>query len=95
MTHQDFRKLHDASLLALKIYKGNIDGEDRTVEAFEWDGKYYLRIHKVFRYVTGQRSNGKRYKMARESHIIKEFDSKAQANNYFKKVADGQLRRIV
>ena len=94
MTHEEFNALYDNGLISVKIYQGMIDKEERTIEAFEWQGKYYLRIHKVLKYTTSRRSNGKKYAMSKESHFIKEFDTATHANNYFKKVSEGQLKRV-
>lgn len=94
MTHQEFNKLYETDQITIKIFQGVVDKEERTVESFEWQGKYYLRIHKVFRYTTNKRSNGYKYNMTKESHVIKEFDTADQANNYYKKVSNGQLKRI-
>ncbi len=92
MTHNEFNKLYANGEIVIKTY-GNeasgLDKEEKTIEAFEYNGRFYLRIHKVYRYLTGERRCGKRYKMTKESHFIKEFETKQQANNYFKKVAEG------
>lgn len=93
MTHTEFNKLYGSGAFELKIFKGTMeDGEERIVESFEWNGKYFLRIHKELKYVINRRR--KSYGMVRESHIIKEFESASQANNYFKKVSGGRLKRI-
>ena len=91
MTHQDFNRLYDQGLLDIKFYSGMVNGDKWSVEAFTWDGRYYLRIHKVHHYTLKRRN--KNYAMANEMHIIKEFTTGTQANNYFKKLADGQLKR--
>ena len=93
MTHEEFNELYDNGKITVKIYSGVIDGVEKCIEAFEYNGKFYLRIHSVFKYVTGERAFGKRYRMSRESHYIKEFDNRKVAINYFKKAAEG-LKRI-
>lgn len=92
MTHEQFNSLYNDGKITLKIYSGTVDGVEKCIEAFEYDGKFYLRIHSAFKYVTGRRSNGKRYGMTRESHYIKEFESREHANNYFKKASEGLVR---
>ena len=79
MTHEEFNELYDNGKITVKIYSGVIDGVEKCIEAFE--------------YVTGERAFGKRYRMSRESHYIKEFDNRKVAINYFKKAAEG-LKRI-
>lgn len=94
MTHREFNELYNNGEISVKIYSGTMsDGVNRTIEAFEYCGKYYLRIHNVFYYVTGTRRFDKRYKMSRESHIIKEFNDRDYALNYFKKCSVG-LNRV-
>lgn len=93
MTNEEFWKLFDGGALDVKVFKGDFDGEERSVEAFEHDGHCYLRVHKVYRYLTGERRFGKRYRMTKEYHAIKEFKSKEQANAYFVKFGEGKLKR--
>lgn len=92
MTHEEFNRLYNDGIISVKIYSGIVDETEKSIEAFEYNEKFYLRIHSVFRYVTGTRAYGKRYRMTRESHFIKEFDNKKQANSYFKKASDGLTR---
>lgn len=89
MTHQEFNRLYDNGKISVKIYSGFVDEVEKTIEAFTFDGKFYLRIHSVFRYVTGERKFGKRYRMTKESHFIKEFGTREKANAYFRKAAVG------
>lgn len=102
MTHEDFRKLYEAGKITVKVFEGeatitpygaieNDVKELRIVEAFEYNGKYFLRIH-IEACWTIYRNHGKvqgRLRRDHDEHFIKEFDTKAHANNYFKKVADG------
>lgn len=95
MEHSEFNRLYDNGEINIKIFQTvEEDGTEKTVESFEYNGKYYLRIHSVFRYVTGERAFGKKYRMSRESHFIKEFDSKEHANNYFLKISNN-FKRIM
>ena len=93
MINNLFWELYNNGKINVKIYYGIIDDVETSVEAFEYENKFYLRIHKIYRYTTGRRSNGKKYKMTNESHFIKEFDNRNQANSYFKKVAKN-LKKI-
>jgi len=93
MTHDKFWDLYNNGEIQVKVWDGEIDGVQKSVEAFEYDGKFFLRIHSVYRYVTGERKFGKRYRMSKESHFIKEFNSKEHANAYFKKAAQG-LKKV-
>lgn len=94
MTNEIFWELYDNGSINVKIWDGVVDGVKKSIEAFAFDGKFYLRVHSVFEYTTGERARGKSYKMSKESHFIKEFDSKERANAYFKKAAEG-LKRVV
>ena len=89
MDHSEFNRLYDEGKISLKIFETTEDdGTVKTVESFEYCGKYYLRVHSVFNYVCDRTScNGKKYKMSKESHIIKEFNNKDHANNYFLKIS--------
>lgn len=94
MTHDEFWELYDGGIIQVKVWAGIVDGEEKTIEAFEHGGKFFLRIHTKYEYTTGQRAWSKRYRMARGNDFIKEFDSSAQANAYFKKAAQG-LKRVM
>lgn len=95
MEHSEFNRLYNNGEINVKIFQAvEEDGTEKTVESFEYSGKYYLRIHSVFRYVTGERAFGKKYRMSRESHFIKEFDTKEHANNYFLKISNN-FKRII
>ncbi len=93
MTHADFNRLYDAGEIIVKVYSGVIDETEKSIEAFEYGGKFYLRIHSIFKYTLDRTTEcGKRYRMSKENHFIKEFDNKEHANNYFKKAAHGLTR---
>ena len=99
MTHEEFNSLYNNGKISLKIYSGTINENgnqvEKSIEAFEHDGKFYLRIHSSFDYILDRTAEcGKRYKMRKENHFIKEFNNKNHANNYFKKIANG-LQRII
>lgn len=93
MNNALFWHLYSNGKINVKIYSGIIDDTEVFIEAFEYENKFYLRIHKIYRYTTGRRSNGKKYNMTNESHFIKEFDDRNHANNYFKKIAKG-IKRV-
>ena len=102
MTHEEFRRLYETGRIVVKVFEGEstiipcgaiekVVKERRTIEAFEYRGKYFLRIHIEARWSI-YRNRGKvqgRLMRDRDEHFIKEFDNKAHANNYFKKLADG------
>ena len=107
MTHEDFRRLYESGEIAVKVFVGEAtikcpDGaverettERRIVEAYEYNGKFYLRLHRESRW-TYWRQVRHRQKLCRsgaDDHFIKEFDTKTQANNYFKKFAAGYNMR--
>ena len=97
MTHEKFWELYDSNQITVKVFQGTDQEEQTTtdVEAFEYDGKFYLRVHTRYEYICDRhRINGKWYKMTRGSDYIKEFDTKQHANNYFKKAFSG-LTRVV
>ena len=108
MTHEDFKRLYEAGEITVKVFEGEATitpygalekdvKERRIVEAFEYDGKFFLRIHIEARW-TIYRNRGKvrgKLRRDRDEHFIKEFDSKAHANGYFKKVSDGfTMKRV-
>lgn len=89
MEHAEFNRLYGEKKITVKIFESvEEDGTVKTVESFEYGGKFYLRIHSVFHYVCDRTSsNGKKYRMSKESHFIKEFDNKDCANRYFLKIS--------
>jgi hypothetical protein len=98
MTHEEFNKLYRSGAITVVEFYGEYDGDTKAVEAFEWNGKFYLRLHSVHPY-TITRSCGKygtkRYAMTKERHVIKEFDTKERANNYYRKfVGNFKMKRI-
>lgn len=108
MTHEDFRRLYEAGEITVKVFEGEATitpygalekevKERHIVEAFEYSGKYFLRIHIEARWSI-YRKYGKvrgRLRRERDEHYIKEFDTKAHANNYFMKLADGyNMKRV-
>lgn len=108
MTHEDFNKLYEMGEITIKVFAGEaaterLDAngnpviERREVEAFEYGGKFFMRLHKTARWTSWGNKRGRRARLMRldESHIIKEFETKAHANNYFKKFADGfNMKRV-
>lgn len=98
MTHQEFNRLYDNGEISVKVFQqvetvNQGDEQEKTIEAFEYNGKFFLRIHTLLRYKLDRRAEcGKVYNMAKESHFIKEFDDKWYANNYFKKIAPNCVR---
>ena len=102
MTHEDFNRLYDSGEIAVKVFVGeapidrvDADGnaviERREVEAFEYNGKFFLRLHKTAKWTSMGRKKHRQARLMRldESHFIKEFETRAQANNYFRKFAEG------
>ena len=101
MTHEQFWNLYDSNRLEnLSIWRKaqeDIDPEFsdfmNEVIAFAHEGKYYLRIVQFNGYTVwwvGRRGNRKVIRDGvRTRSFIKEFDTKAHANNYFKKAAAG------
>lgn len=101
MEQSTFWKLFNGDEIDVKVYV--IDNTETAedyksdelqyaeISAFEYDGKFYLRIYtRRPAYICDRtRTNGKKYRMGREYCYIKEFTTKAQANNYFKKVVNG------
>lgn len=95
MTHEEFNRLYDSGLISVKIWDGMDGDTQKTIEAYQYGEMYYLRIHFVKQYKTGKRGPyGKRYAMTRESHTIKEFQTREAANRYFTKAAVG-LKRVL
>jgi len=96
MTHEEFNRLYGDGKINIKVFvAAEDDGTEKTVESFMYNDKFYLRIHSVLHYVTGDRVTPfgrKRYKMSRESHFIKEFDTREQANAYFQKISKHFVR---
>lgn len=94
MEHSEFNRLYDNGEISVKIFQAvEEDGTEKIVESFEYGGKYYLRIHNVFRYICDRSStNGKKYRMSKDSHFIKEFNTKERANNYFLKISNNFKR---
>lgn len=101
MEQSTFWKLYDNGEIDVKVYI--IDNTERAedyksdelqfaeISAFEYDDKFYLRIYTRYpRYICDRtRSNGIKYRMGHDYCYIKEFNTRSQANNYFKKVVDG------
>lgn len=95
MTNDMFWELYDSGRISVKIWDGVVDEVRKSIEAFEFNDKFYLRIHTEYEYVLDRRAEcGKRYRMCKENHFFKEFDNRKSANAYFKKAAQG-LRRVV
>ena len=62
------------------------DNSPNYCEAFEYDGKYYLRFD--LHYI--KRTGNTAYRMGKA--FIKSFDNKVYANNYFKKVFRNMIK---
>ena len=106
MTHEDFRRLHKSGEITVKEFAGEASiksegaleknvTEQRVIEAFEYGGKYYLRLHVQAQWSI-YRDHGKvqgRLKRVRDDHFIKEFETKVHANNYYKKFTEGFTMR--
>ena len=81
MSNEKFWSLYDSGNIQVKCFHG-VNGEDtKTVEAFEYDGMFYLRLHVYHPY--------KGHRWAAEGSWIKGFKTREHANNYFKKFAKG------
>ena len=96
MTHEEFNRLLGNHEITIKIFTTTEDdGTEKTVEAFEYNGKYWLRIHRILWYVLDRTAEcGKKYRMTNEAHFIKEFETKEHANNYFKKISEKKWERM-
>lgn len=109
MTHEEFRRLYEAGEIEVKIFAGDKtikcpDGavedetnEHREVEAFEYNGKFFMRLHVESRwtYYKTKKYGKRRVRAGDDSHFIKEFDTKAHANNYYKKFTSGfEMKRV-
>lgn len=89
MTNELFWNLYDSGEIETKIYTFETDKKSTEVAAFEFMGKYYLRIcTKYGDYLLDRTAEcGKVYRMGGYSScVIKEFDTKNAANSYFKAV---------
>lgn len=66
------------------------------IACYEENGKYYLRICKCSCHIIAAKSKTtKMYEVWNEKPFTKEFETKEQANNYFKKVnKNGDWRLI-
>lgn len=89
MTNEKFWELYDNGEITVKIWNGTVDGSEKTIEAFEHDGKFYLRIHE---YKLIRKGDKKHHRLTKDWHYTKEFDNKNHANAYFKKAAQGLAR---
>ena len=88
MTQEMFWKLFESGEIEYKIFSYENSAADNgelakgEVIAFEHGGKYYLRVCNNY----APKGYRKRYKNGGWGWAsIKEFDTKQQANNYFKK----------
>lgn len=98
MTHKEFNELYRSGKIVCKFFHGEKGKDYRDVEAFEYCGKFYLRLHSVHPYTierNGKYGPSKKYAMTSERHFIKEFDNKQKANNYYKKFVEGWKMEIV
>ena len=91
MTQTEFWELYNNGTLNAKLYDFS-QGEDVTeVVAFEYEGKYFLRVfsrhpYLLHRCVGRKYSRDVTYHMPGEHCCIKEFETKDHANAYFKAV---------
>ena len=85
MTNEMFWNLNDNGKINVKIF--TISKATRTVEvdAFEYCGKYYLRIVTDGNpYVLDRTAEcGKKYRMQYHNCTIKEFNNRNSANKYY------------
>lgn len=97
MEQREFWELHDSGKLeSVSIWrKESYDGHKDEIVAFRYNGRFYLRIVKHYEghygHYTGRRGS-RRWVEGPEnrfSSFIKEFQTPAQANAYFKKCAAG------
>ena len=97
MTQQEFWSLYDSGKISCKVFEAKWaeDGHEffKLAESFEYNGKFWLRIHNEERWVMRTHdSKGRRYAHQRAPHWSKivEFNTAAHANNYFKKFFEGR-----
>ena len=90
MTHEEYNILYNTGQISVKAWYGKVDGCEKSIEAFTHGGKYYLRIIGQYPYIITE--NGKKFMTAKEYKRIKIFDSRKQANSYFKRIAVGLQR---
>jgi len=88
MTHEQFWKLYESHEIQCKIFSYENREADNgelalgEVIAFEYEGKYYLRIARNY----APKGYRRRYKNGGWSDsFFKTFDTKEAANAYFKK----------
>lgn len=101
MTHEEFWKLYDSNTLEnVSIWRKEQENIDpmfndfrNEVIAYAHNGKYYLRIVQFNGYHIWWVGHGSGRHPKREGvkvwSVIKEFNTKEQANAYFKKCAAG------
>ena len=91
MTKHEFWKLYDSGAICCKVFEWRDGLESKEVSAFEYDGKFFLRITNETAGSSWVDNTGKnRHTRGSINTQIKEFNSKAHANNYFKKVFEGR-----
>lgn len=97
MTNQEYWKLIQNKQIAPKIFHGfKQDGTELTIETFTFNSFYFLRIITDFKYITGIRNNGKKYRMNRHACFFKKFSNKNSANKYYSKVIENAtIKRMV
>lgn len=94
MDHKTMNRLYNDGEIVVRSFAREFDeyGNKEVIEAFEYDGKFYLRLH-LFKRYGSNRVRGKFYVLYHSplfSSYIKEFDTKERANNYYKKVTVGK-----
>ena len=92
MTHEQFWKLYESKQIKYKLFAYENPEADNgelalgEVIAFEYDGKFYMRVCKNF----SPKGYRKRYKNGGwSSGVFKVFETKQSANAYFKKAFNG------
>lgn len=91
MTQKEFWSLYDSGAIQCKVFEWHEGLESKKVTSFEHNGKFFLRVTNEVHGTSWVESgtHKKRHTRGWIRSQIKEFDTKANANNYFKKVFEG------
>lgn len=92
--NKKFLDLYESGNITVTTFCRTFDeyGNKEYIEAFEHNGKFYLRFY-LFKRYSVNRKIGKVYVLYHSplySSYIKEFDTKEKANNYYLKVVNGK-----